>query len=243
MVRHRNIRLLSYDEYDDYDYEDDEEQFEEGVLYSAADVHPISPHEEGNNGPSLRECVVDVRSRLGPEGLKVDAQRIEASLSEAGGDIDIATAMVMSTLKPNCVSLPNPSSQAVSNNRLPLSPSVSSLDHQTQKEVVNQTEDSRLQNKEDGNGDREVPPPQPVASSQTGQQFSTSTSARKKVPPSCYASTVATSSSPATSVSSNYTYSSPASRGKSPTKPRVSGNKSVGVAEDENDEQERCVRH
>ncbi len=244
MARHRNIRLLSYDEYDDYDCEDDAEQFEEGVLYSAMDVHTLSPHEEGDNGPSLRECVTDVRSRLGPEGLKIDAQRIEAALSEAGGDLDIAAAMIMSTLKPICVSLPNPSSQAISNNRLPLSPSVPSLDRQSQKEMVNQMTDNHLQNKEDEKGGCEVPPPPAAASSQTGQQFSTHTSARKKVPlnPSCDVPTTTTKSSPSptTSVSGRSTHSSPASRGKLPI-PRVSGDKSGGVVEEDSDRRERCV--
>ncbi len=249
MSRHRNLRLLSYDEYDYYDDEDEAEQFEEGVLYSAMDVHTPSPHEEGDNGRSLRECVTDVRNRLGPEGLKVDTQRIEAALSEAGGDLDIAAAMIMSTLKPICVSLPNPPSQAISNNRLPLSPepsspSVRSLDRQSQKEMVNQTTDNHLQNKEDAKGGGEVPPPPPAASSQTGQQFSTHTSARKKVPlnPSCDVPTTTTTSSslPTTSVSGRSTHSSPASRGKSPIPP-VSGDKSGGVVEEDSDKRERCV--
>ncbi len=183
MARHRNIRLLSYDEYDDYDDEDDAEQFEEGVLYSATDVHPSSPHEEGDSGSSLRESVTAVRTRLGPEGLKVGVQRIEAALSEARGDLDIAAAMIMSTLKPICAS--PPSRIIGGSNRLSsspeLSPALVPTDHQHQKEMVNQaTADKRLQNKEEDSKGGEILPVT-AASSQNGQLFDANTSTRTKL--------------------------------------------------------------
>ncbi len=249
MARHRNVRLLSYEEYDDYDDEDDAEQFEEGVLYSATDAHTLSPRGEGNSGPSLRECVTAVRSRLGPEGLKVSVQQIEAALSEAGGDLDIAAAMILSTLKPICVTPPNPPPQDIGKNRLSLpsesSPAVLPLDHQSQREVVNQTVDNPLQNREDSKGG-EVPPAA-TASSQSGQQFSNSTLARKKVllnqscdAPTTTSSGITSSSSPTTSGSGCYSNSSPASCEKSYIRP-VGGDQSGGVVEEDSAKRERCV--
>ncbi len=253
MARHRNIRLLSYDEYDDYDDEDDAEQFEEGVLYSATDVHALSMHEEGDSGLSLRECVAAVRNRMGSEGLKVGVQRIEAALSEAGGDLDIAAAMITSTLKPICVSPPNPPSRTIGgSNRLSsspeLSPALLPTDHQPQREMVNQATDKHLQNREDSKGG-EVPPVA-AASSQSGQQFSAHTSARRKlqfdqscdVPTTTSSGTTISSSSPTTSGSGRYSHSSPPRSCEKSHVPPVEGDKSPGEElKVDTAKRERCV--